>query len=70
MTTLATKRERGRKIMCLAKQLYDCCSDPHTNLVDLLADLMHWTDTYKYGDFDAALRTATDHYEAEVKGEY
>lgn len=38
----------------------------HTQLVDLLADLMHLADSETI-DFDAALETARGHHAAETK---
>jgi hypothetical protein len=41
-----------------------------TNLVDLLADLMHFADGYAGPvDFESALESARNHYEAELRGE-
>jgi hypothetical protein len=43
-------------------------TDQEDALVDLLADLLHWTDRNSQ-DFDAALERARGHYEAETAGE-
>lgn len=40
--------------------------DQHTNLIDLLTDAMHWCSCNDV-EFDAVLRTARRHFEAEVK---
>ncbi len=39
--------------------------DSYTNLVDWLADAMHWCHLNRQ-NFDDALHTATMHFEAEV----
>lgn len=39
--------------------------DIDTALLDLLADLMHWSDRARY-DFDDALSRAREHYQAET----
>ncbi|NBU58326.1 MAG: hypothetical protein EBS23_00820 [Betaproteobacteria bacterium] len=38
----------------------------HEALIDVLADLMHWTDGKKL-DFQNALRHAQSHHDAEVQ---
>jgi hypothetical protein len=39
--------------------------DAQTNLVDFLADAMHWCRANAL-DFDALLQTATHHYQTEI----
>jgi len=43
-------------------------TDPDSNVVDLLADLMHYCNQSSW-DFTQALETARMHFEAEVEGE-
>lgn len=44
--------------------------DYQTNLVDLLADLMHYADGYAGPvDFESALDSALNHFTAEKSGE-
>lgn len=42
--------------------------DERTNLIDLIADAMHWCNQHGE-DFDRILRTAEMHFEAEVNGD-
>ena len=42
--------------------------DDRTNLIDLIADAQHWCDR-NGEDFDAVLRIARMHFEAEVDGD-
>lgn len=42
--------------------------EPITDVVDLLADMMHWCRYHKV-NFDGTLATANGHYEAEVDEE-
>ena len=44
-------------------------ADPHTQMVDLLTDLMHFAKQHEDCDFNAALTTATMHFVEEVSGE-
>jgi hypothetical protein len=51
----------------------DSVEPPEQNLVDTLANLMHWADWHTANglaiDFEDAIRKATNHYEAERDGE-
>lgn len=42
--------------------------DQHTNVIDLLADLMHWCEQNDVS-FEDTLRTARTHFEAEQDGD-
>ena len=42
--------------------------DESTNLIDLIADAMHWCNQ-NGEDFDKVLRIATMHFEAELAGD-
>ena len=58
MTTNEDRAKRLEEIMPLYPE------DQHTNLIDLLADTMHWCN-FNDVDFDDVLLTARMHFEAE-----
>ncbi len=41
--------------------------DQHTNVIDLLADILHWCELNGV-DFEDTLRTARSHFDAERGG--
>ena len=67
MTTDATIHERAERCRKVLTGYSD--DDPFTDLIDLLADAMHFCDRYRYGDFPYALAVACKHYLAELNDE-
>ncbi|MGD9689496.1 MAG: hypothetical protein AB7K52_07180 [Phycisphaerales bacterium] len=56
---------RERAARCLAVLFSYTDFDPMTNLIDLLADAMHWC-RFNDRDFEWALSKARDHFRMEI----
>lgn len=70
----ALRRDRGENIIALYAANHGDPNDWRSNLVDLLADLMHCEAHRKSlwranEQFDSALRMAREHFECERKGQ-
>jgi hypothetical protein len=64
--TIETIRQR-RSMICYRNLKRYSTDEPETNLVDLLADAMHWCDQVG-NDFDDILERARNHHWAETNG--
>jgi hypothetical protein len=60
-----TNDDRAKRFAALLPRYPE---DEYTNLIDLIADAMHWCDQ-NGEDFDEVRRIAAMHFEAEVAGD-